>query len=256
MQKIYLIIFSAFSLFCSSTEAATLHAFLVMDTEAENVGPYIEDTSQVMQEFSSEMSELSGLELDLHLYVGKKVTAGFLDDLKKMRAEPDDVILFFWNGHGFRTESKEQLWPSFSFHNDSTHAVDLYHVAEIVQEKKARLSLVIAETCNNIIPDIWAPMEVRGFDLSSRKEKIAKNAKTLFLKHQGTYLITSSSPGEFSWVGAFRESFIKNIYREVKLSSHPSWDRICQKTQAMVSSLPSNPMPQNPQYIWIPPKCF
>ncbi|NGX57292.1 MAG: hypothetical protein K940chlam3_00182 [Chlamydiae bacterium] len=235
-----------------SSEAATLHAFLVLDTQAENIGDGVKVNEKNMLNAIQKIGDYTDLELNIVTFKGKEANSSFIDKIEKTEIDADDVVLFFWSGHGYRTLLKDWYknpWPSFSFHNQWWAGMDLLDITKYLESKNPRLVIALAETCNSYTP-IAPPM----YSVASRAGyvNIRSNYQRLFLESSGTIIASSSKPGQYSWInrtkgGHFVNAFISSLNHEVSFAKDPKWESVMKKTKDNVKSLKLGTK-QVPQY--------
>lgn len=245
-----------FLIVCLSTNltAANLDVFLICDTEADGIGPSVRTNLLKMEGFAKELSRTLNYDLKLHVYKDKNANSAFINKIKSLQCRSDGIVIFYWAGHGYREMAKKNPWPSFSFHNDCIRGVDLFHVVQLFKQKKPKMILAIADTCNSIIPDSHAPLLVKGIttDTVEASNNHAVNLKKLF-NQKGAFVFSSSSPGQPSWYwvmpegGFFTIALFKAMSEELNLKGEPSWDAIFEKSKKYVKEQ-SPPEIQTPQF--------
>lgn len=216
-----------------AAQAAYLHAIVVCDTHADEIERSVKaDYRNICREIKR-ICKYTKLKRRIKKFRGNKVDSDFLDTVKKIKVKPDDVVLFYWSGHGKRFESQEDPWPLFDFEHDN-QVVSQYTVTEELMSKNPRLILSITDCCND-------------YDLKSmfvtykRNKKINKeNYRTLFLYSSGTYIATAASPGEASFGlnrnnrdmdlpagGFFTNALLESLYEETSQSNPDiSWEMV------------------------------
>lgn len=239
--------------------AAELHVFLIGDTLNSTVGDSTSADLDKMRRFAESVSSYTDLELKLNTFSGKKMAAeAVLRALEQHAPSADDVVLFYFSGHGYRATSKgENPWPTLFFSREKV-GLDLGLIAEMLIEKRPRLLFAIADCCNNIVPDRRAPPLVARGMIPISAHTIEKNFKSLFLKERGFYIIASSKPGQYSWGGStggvFTLAFLQNVKRET-LRPNPSWQRILEHSKEAVVKITKRDtnQEQTPHYLYLPP---
>ncbi|NGX57294.1 MAG: hypothetical protein K940chlam3_00184 [Chlamydiae bacterium] len=260
MKKIFLTLFVcvvAVGFSHSSAEAATLHAFLVVDTQARNIEESVKSDLRNMERELSKISAYTDLELNKHVFTESNANSKFVNSIEKTEIGEDDVVLFYWGGHGFRTKSKDENgnpWPSFSFENDHT-GMDLLDITKYIESKQPRLVISLADTCNNMIPDYCVPpmlkIAPKGEFVTSRDqyEQIRRNYRILFVDSSGVIMGAGAQPGQYSWCswsgGFFTLSFLDAVKSEINEES-TSWDYVMEKTRNNMTQF-NPPDKQSPQ---------
>jgi len=213
--------------------AANLHAILICDTHAVDLEEGIKQDCRHVQKELNKIAKLTGLTLSMQLIKGKDVNALFLDRVKTLKTGPDDVVVFYYSGHGTRFKSQKDPWPYFDFEYDDPNALSLLGVTKELMKTKARLILSIADCCNDfhdeeLLPRKLSPCEVQGY-------------KKLFLEARGIYIASSAKPGEsaigfdeeveemdIKGGGFFTNALIETIHLETGNCHDPSWETIFQ----------------------------
>lgn len=235
--------------------ASQMHVILVVDTYAQNVELAMECNYYLWLFEIRDISRYSGLKTKFYLYKDEKANTGFLKELEKLQVDQDDVVLFYWSGHGFRTDVKDKMdnpWPSFSFEKDPK-GVDFLHLTQGLLKKNPRLLISVADTCNNYIPHIFVPSHAKKGMISLDKTlRTEWNYKRLFREASGLVMCASSEPGQKSWAydlgSLFTISFLKSISDEVRHMDDVTWNSICLKTIENLEMLESDEL-QVPMFL-------
>ena len=218
-----LFIFSAILLFPKNSFPATLHAILVADTIDKGIG-CIYDHKNMIQ-LIKKISKYTGMKLKYKEFKDKNWSRkAIMKAVKRLRPKKNDMVLFYYSGHGFRMGSKKNKWPTMALKNDQ--GLDEFWAYKTILAKKPRFLLVIADSCNSIAPEGIDVVRSRFF----RKDLIIKNYKKLFLKYKGAIIASGCLPGQFSFGGppdggAYTNAW-RNALENAAKSSNPSWDRI------------------------------
>ncbi len=172
-------------------EGATLHAIIVCDTYGEDIeASVIADFNRISGKVKS-ICEITKLKPHLLAYTGRKANSDFLNAADSLAVTSDDVILFYWSGHGLRFERQQDPWPIFDFTYDDT-IVSQYLVTKTLAEKNPRLLLSVSDCCNDFAYKSLIPDQKKITEIQK------KNYHTLFLQASGVYLATAALPGEFA----------------------------------------------------------
>ncbi len=221
-------------LFVAPLSAQTFHAILIGDTTDLYVGSSSREDLKLINQKLNEMIEELNLPLKKTLIVGKLVNPSFiLSKIQELEFEEDDIVFFYFSGHGFRTETKTSIWPNLLCSNTRA-AFDLKNVIDIIEEKNPRLKLFVTDVCNNILKEEKAPMLISHAPLirSLSKTNGNVNLAKLFLHTSGTIVVTSSQIGEFAYCtksgGFFTKSLITSI-EKAALLNQASWEDVLQK---------------------------
>ena len=113
------------------------------------------------------------------------------DYLHKLKPNPEDTVLVYYNGHGSIRSFDSEHVLNFDHSKDTVPRAKL---REWLEQKPADLKMLITDTCSNYA-------ETPGPELSvSFSEDLPKNrlyTEDLFLKHTGTLDVTAAAPGQF-----------------------------------------------------------
>lgn len=191
----------------------TLHAILIGDT-ASNLNIQSKADLQQIQSGVGYIANSLKIKQKVHVLKGNQVTsANILRTLKDLSVKSDDLVLFYFTGHGFNYQKSR--WPSLFFFTDDK-SMDLETVISVISEKKPRFALVMADCCN------VSPYKFRQgpgdrfftYDYEPRN-RMNTDLDALFLKSTGILVISASSPGEFSWAnengGIFTNAFLDSF---------------------------------------------
>ncbi|MBL6927977.1 MAG: caspase family protein [Rhodospirillales bacterium] len=202
--------------------AATLHAIFVIDTDDKSIGQMVARDLSVVGDEIQRVAQATGMTLSDRVFKGRDFT---IDNVKNavnsVAPGPDDVVFFYYSGHGFRTPPKKSDWPYFYFHSD--RVIDFGWVADTLRNKGARLAISLVDACNNVV-NVQVREEQKGIPASA--SKAAAGYKELFLRYRGYVNGASSIPGETSTAtgsgSLFTLSFLKALRGEIA-QAQPTW---------------------------------
>lgn len=236
MQHIFFILF----FFCSSSLAAShIYAFIGADTKS-SVGPSCRQDRDRMADALETIADLTDFELKLTTYSGYKLSSKALSKwLKDIHPGRDDVVFFYYSGHGNRIKADNTRWPAMYFSYQKEH-VALTKVIDALKHKNARLSIILCDCCNDLpkgrklTPKYTVVLP--NFDVVQK----AQGLESLFVDIKGTIIASASSPGGLAWNtskgGIFTNAFLYCLQHEMQRSS-PSWKRIFDQTYTLCESL-------------------
>jgi len=243
---------------------ATLHALVVCDTHAVLIEASVAADHYHITKEIKKICKYTKLQPKIKEFTGVNVTSAILDAIHKLRVERDDVIIFYWSGHGKRLNSQTDPWPVFDFEHDD-HIVTQLSVTEELIKKNARLILSLSDCCNDYAP---TPL---GLIPKGKKSILKENYQRLFLDSSGTYIAAAASPGEFAFGvnienkryqlqpgGFFTNALLEVLHKETKkLNPFLCWERIFELTinKTIEYQLRNEYDPKIyhfPQYLYIP----
>ncbi len=228
-----------FGCFVYAAEGANLHAILVVDTNAYDLREAMISNYWCWQIQLKSIARHSDLDLKTYIFKDDRANSNFIDELRGLSVDSDDVILFYWSGHGFRTNEKDASdnpWPSFSFNGESV-GFDLAELTGFLNGMHPRLLISIADTCNNYIPDLFAPpiMSIKKMQKMDVPPALKSNHYRLFRESSGVIMAAGCQPGQYAWayipIGSiFTLSFMDALNDLTASSDDISWELIFQTT--------------------------
>lgn len=208
----------------------------------ENVGRE-HDVLKILDELET-ISSLTGLKLNLNMYIHEEYNSQILDKLENVIVEPDDILFFYYSGHGYRDNKNDQdqsFWPNFHITLENK-GVDYQRITEILQEKRPRLLFSLANSCNKTLN---RDIEIVKRKLSSNVAIISWNNRKasvsnikgkyqkLFLETSGVLISSSSMPGEYSYrsprTGSIYLDAFLNSLHEAPEDDDSCWESIFQE---------------------------
>lgn len=249
------IFFSILLIPTQKVEAANLVTVMIGDTMANGIQEGVEKDLRNMQAQVQEIAHYTGLELKTVMITGDKVNqAKIREELNDLQVKPDDVVLFFYSGHGsHENKDLKNPWPYLLLSRDRS-TIDLETINSILMAKHPRLLLSVANACNNIAPPEDSPGEftmqgdVDYSWLLNHDLKAENNYRKLFLETKGAIIVTSSKVGEVSfgrpsYGGYFPYAFVVSLQQAVQYDNHPNWKSILKSASDIVSAK------QHPDYL-------
>lgn len=226
-----------------SANAANLIAIIASDTLDTKIGASVQADFDHMRQQMQKAANYTGLSLKETLIKGDANTPQvLLQKIKEIKATKDDVIVFYYSGHGFRTQSKgDSPWPNLYFSHsgkkDSYGQFDgeglKYELVMLkLMEKNPRFLLTMTDICNSFISESYAPPMVnRAFFAAAAPEaKIRENYRHLFLEEAGMINLTSAKIGEYAWGGSrggeFTNAFIDSLANETQYAQLANWHTV------------------------------
>lgn len=227
----------------SNTTNATLHLVLAINTEIPDIGRSCSVDQKSMETEFKEISKAIGMPFKKYVVVGEEFTKANLEKtLANLKVGSNDVVIFYYSGHGFRwsdqTDSYPQLDMRYSEYTklSANTSLSLSAVYHAITGKNARLNLIMGDCCNS---DIGRNQFTNSSFMVSRSFQGAEveKLKKLFLQSNGNLMFSGSSPGEYAWCningGFFTLSFLQALKEEIGFmrNESPSWEHIVQNTK-------------------------
>lgn len=201
MRHIRLFIACVAMTLCVSLKAQTFHAILFADTNDKRIGKSTAiDLNNVSNMLVEAQSSLKGkMEFVYYVYPGNYCSPQNLRKvLDNIRCQSDDVVFFYYSGHGGRSMQDTSPYPQMCLgQRDESKMISVEGLDRALARKNPRLRFVITDCCNSEDEDITPKLEIsRGSSMVSSKTE--RNYAKLFLGKYGNVIVTSSKAGETS----------------------------------------------------------
>ncbi|MBX7057686.1 MAG: caspase family protein [Leptospirales bacterium] len=219
----------------AALSAQTLHAVIAVDSADSSIGESVQKDLESMTALAREISANTGMRLNLKQISGRQLNEGSLmGAVRALRPAQNDMIFFYYSGHGFRRQTTQTNWPVLAIPNSG--GIEYSRILSELSAKNARFTLALADACNSYIDRSVSPtMNFRAFS-----EPSANNYRQLFLQSRGRVFATSSKPGQYSYAyddgGAFTLEFMKALRSELNGQQAPSWDRMMRQAGRPIGS--------------------
>lgn len=217
----------------------TLHLLVVANSLDVSIGPGCEvDRRKLKTEFAN-IAEALGIQFKSYEVEGKAFAKGqVMAMLDAFQPGANDVVAFFYRGHGFRFSDQEEAWPMMSMRYSSFQPLESIAISDVYHRivgKGARLNLIFGDMCNNDI-GISQPVSNTFTAMQSNLYPSLEKLRRLFLEAKGNILSVAAKPGEVSWVnnvegGLYTSSFFEALYKEVgRYSGTGDWNALVNYT--------------------------
>jgi len=252
MRRFFTALLLCIGLFVSEgIDAAQLHLVMVGDTASADIGKTVHPDLMHMHDTFSDIAEKLAIPLHEKLFFGAQVNFHeFFEEIAALEIESDDLVIFFFSGHGVRSAGKAESnpWPDLYFSLEK-RGIDFLTVIDQFREKKPRLLLAIVDSCNDYLPTWHQPAKKRMRYYAARSVALPViNAHWLFMQPAGEILIAAASPAEKAWAsrqsgGIFTSAFVFELSRALASAPLPDWGQILVDASVWVSDK------QTPFYI-------
>lgn len=207
------------------------------DNKEEKIGSWVE---KEMVDIEHSFSYIASV-IDLPIRVTKLTSADetlsryhIMRWIHKQRVGSDDILVFYFSGHGGREHENSIIWPSGIIENEKRGVpiVEFSEIAKRLLSKKPSLCMVLLSCCNVFIPKDAESIR-KSFSRNNYENSLDKDrVKNLFFSLHGFVMASDASPGEFSYCSIFPNSFLNSLFCELQMQTlPPSWSHIFKKAQ-------------------------
>ena len=229
----------------SELSAATLHTVIVADTDNLNGGASFQTDLTKIIRLVKDISQSTNLTLNFKEVSGNEFAIEEIKStIEKLSIQSQDVVIFYYTGHGGRNPDKNSLWPSMDIRGKQ---LDVDWVKLTLKNKNPRFLVILADTCNNFDDSFSIQEEI--FD--SPRSIQSKNYSHLFLNYTGHIFAIAAKPEQYAWGntqygGFFTNTFLNSLNKELAFSTNPSWHNIMQQVGTTIQI--KDKIVQNPLY--------
>ena len=257
--------------FSSSLFGKTIHLLMLGDDKSSDIKVSVNRDLTNFEKSFSYFTKISHIKLKAYTLTSQKgnlKVEKINEWIDKTQIQQQDVVIIYYSGHGFRTTKSPTVIPFgglSGFKKVRGKILDFPELVTQLIKKKADLSIVLLDCCNNYYPEKRkhsAPtsndtVEEEEFHTSFsldeiKKKYVAKQIAQGFLEllnKKGVVIACAASPGEvarcrngeaeneyyakredFTIGGLFTRIFLVHLARESNISA-PCWEQILKKTQ-------------------------
>jgi caspase domain-containing protein len=288
-EEFYLSLFNNATRGLTSLEKSVrLHLLVVADTLDKEIGSSCAKDMKRMVETFGALTSYLGIKFLPKTISGKEYSKQNVQTaVNNLKPSPNDIVVFYYSGHGFRTPENLRRFPNLKLKNfrnlrqnfrDSvswikkdrqdniTYSLNIEDIFNSIKKKGARFNLVMSDCCNNDIFSVNAKGSKPGKTKGSGIEWSEDNVRTLFLnRNPMSVLATAAATGQKATsnddFGGFFSYYFKTAMENYssKLKNNVSWDVILQDAQKLTTVkarhtycdkpyVPANICQQNPDY--------
>lgn len=213
--------------------AAELYAFFVGDFHSLDIQQASRTDLKNMHEEAQRIAKYGNYKLKASFYAEEKKTGSkLLKALKKLAPQKEDMVLFYFSGHGYRpSKGYKNAWPYLDFPSEK-HGMSYNDVINHIANLNPGFTLLIADCCNWTIPyGLGNPPLLKGCIPKSASEKqVKKNYKKLFCDSKGVIAIAGAQAGQASYCKSYGSfytlSFLTGLHEVIQRQTDVSWQSI------------------------------
>lgn len=222
-------------LFQTDVQARTLHALLVYDTLSKDIqSTTLIDQNKINRHLAL-IQKYTGLHMKTQQLAAQAYTLeNVLSSLERIEVESDDVIFFYYAGHGYHPVNLQSPWPAMVSPKSVAH-LPLDTVIALIESKKPAFAIVLADCCNDYLPETDLLMALtQDFSIFS-KNHVQRNYRRLFLEEKGLLVAVGAELGDTSKCndhlgGFFTHSFFSTLSYAVRNYREIDWESILSMT--------------------------
>ena len=225
----------------------TMHFIMAAATKDASIGESVETDLKLAEPEFKRFAKQLNINYQERIISGNSFTKeNILNAIKGVKAAPNDVIVFFYSGHGFRFDDDKDDYPNMfltysnygiSSSNDYLGVSEAYNM---LAKKKARLTIVLSDCCNAYYGATRQEIESSALASRGNNSYDLKKLEKLFLYSSGTLKVTAAKAGQVALCdargGYLLTAFLNNIHSQISAVSDkdPSWEKIVDNAREYV----------------------
>lgn len=225
-----------------------LHAIVFADTKDPSVGIFdLEDYYGISVEVST-IASATGMQLKKYFYKDEQCSnANLRNVLNQLKTNSDDVILFYYSGHGARSIDDNSDFPQMCL--GSHYDEDWYPLEKVLkqlEQQPARLKIILGDCCNSVAAGA-TPKNYETKNATVLSKEPVNVYCNLFKNNTGFLITSSSTKGETSSTvsytdgkpagGAFTVCLLSTLKEYAASGMAATWDDVMKFTKQRTYNL-------------------
>ena len=258
MKKTLFILFTLM-LCLTASATGTFRVIIFADTNDDRLGTGFEANIELIQDELGIITTALDMENDYEEVIYEQFecnSAKLKEVIRNFRCGSDDIVAFFYFGHGARSPQDKSEFPQMCLgEDDESNWVSLEGVYDELVKKGGRFTFVMGDCCNNVpypgvTPKIGILANASASTISpTQKEAICK----LFLNSKGSILISGCEKNETSIYnrasgGFLLNGFIVAFEEYTSSTSAPDWETCLLKMKNYTVALGTQLHERQPQF--------
>ncbi len=197
----------------------TIHAIFVGDIEALDIQEAVQHDINNMNRELEQIVRQTGMNVKKVLFAGPNARIDkLIDYVYELPVMSHDLLFFYFSGHGYRTiDDGDRCWPNLYFAGER-HGLNFETLIDLFRQKQARLTIAMADCCNNVIDKNIAPPVKKGLFAANN---IASGYRKLFSQSSGFIAIVSCEVGETSIAmsdgSLYTATFLETLHKMLRM---------------------------------------
>ena len=224
-----------------------MHVILVCATTDPTLSEFSTYDMNRAEELFSKLADAIGIKASFIKIFGATYNKKNVDEaVKNLKSAPNDIVVFYYSGHGFRLPNLNRPYPFLDLRSDvktqdyKKHTANIEDIFLTLKSKPSRFTLVLSDCCNSVPegPNKISPVppQPKASDLKWNFE----NLRVLFLNPKKTsLLLTAADKNQFAncnpKLGGFLSYYFKQSLENMLTNPNPrevSWFKISEETRA------------------------
>ncbi|GEM_PF-5603308 len=219
------------------TKAQTFHGIIFANTFDAKIGHSVNiNYNKMLTEFAA-IASANNMKIEQHYFRDFDYNKDkLMETLNNIQFSSQDIAFFYHTGHGGRATNDKTKWPQLALGDYDSDFVSLNRVLEILKQKSTRpqLIIVMSQSCNSESSSLTAKESISGGN-TVLENSTSDNYQKLFKNLKGTIIVSSSSPGQYSYssgVGStFTNAWLKELQHIVSGNGEVNWNTLFERTK-------------------------
>lgn len=231
--------------------AQTIHLVTIADSNDINIGSGTQGNTRRVADFVNRAGAEMKVTVSRQDVSGKNFGCPkIIEAISLIKAGPEDVVIFYYSGHGFRTPDNATKFPDLYCGEEASNGgARLVDIAASLAKKGARLTITVADSCNVLATQ---PLPQPAGVIASVPVSREKQYRKLFFGHKGTITMSGSIRDEFSWYypdyGVFTRQFLNALEAATQPSKQGLWSEVLPAALAQIRvPYGKGTLPQDPE---------
>jgi len=227
-----------------------IHLLIVANTNDPSIGRGCAYDIRIAMLMLDSIRKFIGIGMQTTVISGKNYNKENVQKaIKALNPDPNDIVIFFYSGHGFRKPEDNRIFPYIDLRSkpDRTYNVNSLNIQDVfdairTKPKAARLNLVISDCCNTLPETKKSTAKVIGGGFRDINQWSEANCRKLFLDPAPmSILMTAAEVNQMASYDTTAGSLFTIYFKAAlenflsKSKSNVSWDQVVTETKDKVS---------------------